>query len=98
MIDIGGDRYLMMGHLRQGSIKVNVGERVSEGQQIARVGNSGHTKRAPHPHSGADVADRDRGHSDDRLTADAENPAHLSAALPRCEPQPGRRRNVAVGC
>ena len=98
VIDIGGDRYLMMGHLRQGSIKVNVGERVSEGQQIARVGNSGHTKRAPHPHSGADVADRDRGHSDDRLTADAENPAHLSAALPRCEPQPGRRRNVAVGC
>jgi len=38
-----------MGHLRQGSIKVKVGERVREGQPIARVGNSGHTS-APHIH------------------------------------------------
>ena len=49
VIDIGGGRYLMMGHLREGSIKVNVGERVREGQQIARVGNSGNTS-APHIH------------------------------------------------
>jgi hypothetical protein len=49
VIDIGGGRYLMMGHLRQGSIKVNVGERVREGQQIARVGNSGNSS-APHVH------------------------------------------------
>ncbi len=37
----------MMGHLRQGSITVHVGERVNEGQPIARVGKSGHTS---HPH------------------------------------------------
>jgi hypothetical protein len=49
VIDIGGGRHLMMGHLREGSIKVNVGERVREGQQIARVGNSGNTS-APHIH------------------------------------------------
>jgi hypothetical protein len=49
VVDIGGGRYLMMGHLRQGSITVNVGERVREGQQIARVGNSGNTS-APHIH------------------------------------------------
>lgn len=49
MIDIGGDRHLMMGHLRQGSITVRVGDRVSEGQPIARVGNSGHSS-APHLH------------------------------------------------
>jgi peptidase M23-like protein len=46
VIDIGG-HYLLMGHLRQGSIIVNVGERVTEGQQIARVGKSGHSS---HPH------------------------------------------------
>jgi murein DD-endopeptidase MepM/ murein hydrolase activator NlpD len=39
----------MMGHLRQGSINVAVGERLNEGQQIARVGNSGNTS-APHIH------------------------------------------------
>jgi murein DD-endopeptidase MepM/ murein hydrolase activator NlpD len=49
VIDIGGGRYLMMGHLREGGIKVNVGERVREGQRIARVGNSGDTS-APHIH------------------------------------------------
>ena len=49
VIDIGGGHYLMMGHLRQGSITVAVGDRVSEGQPIARVGNSGNTS-APHIH------------------------------------------------
>jgi hypothetical protein len=47
VIDIGGGRYLLMGHLRQGSIAVNVGDHVTEGQPIARVGKSGHTS---HPH------------------------------------------------
>ena len=47
VIDIGGGRYLLMGHLRQGSITVHAGDRVIEGQQIARVGKSGHTS---HPH------------------------------------------------
>jgi hypothetical protein len=47
VIDIGGGRYLLMGHLRQGSITVNVGGRVSEGQPIARVGKSGYSS---HPH------------------------------------------------
>ena len=47
MIDIGGGHYLMMGHLRQSSITVHVGEQVTEGQPIARVGKSGHTS---HPH------------------------------------------------
>ena len=47
VIDIGGGRYLLMGHLRQDSITVNVGEPVTEGQPIARVGKSGHSS---HPH------------------------------------------------
>ena len=49
VIDIGGGRYLMMGHPRQDSITVRVGDRVREGQPIARVGNSGHSS-APHLH------------------------------------------------
>ena len=39
VIDIGGGHYLLMGHLRQGSIAVNVGEPVTEGQPMARVGS-----------------------------------------------------------
>ena len=49
VIDIGGGRYLMLGHLRENSITVRVGDRVNEGQPIARVGNSGHSS-APHIH------------------------------------------------
>src|SRR4051794_18473481 len=47
VIDVGGGHYVLMGHLRQGSITVNVGEGVTQGQPIARVGKSGH---ASHPH------------------------------------------------
>ena len=47
VIDIGGDRYLLVGHLRQGTVAVKVGERVTEGQPIARVGKSGDSS---HPH------------------------------------------------
>jgi murein DD-endopeptidase MepM/ murein hydrolase activator NlpD len=49
VIDIGGGRHVMMGHLRQDSITVRSGDRVREGQPIARVGNSGHSS-APHLH------------------------------------------------
>ena len=49
VIDVGGGHHLMMGHLRENSITVRVGDRVRKGQPIARVGNSGNTS-APHIH------------------------------------------------
>jgi hypothetical protein len=49
VIDIGGGRYVMMAHIKQGSIAVNVGDQVRRGQPIALVGNSGNTSE-PHLH------------------------------------------------
>jgi D-alanyl-D-alanine carboxypeptidase len=49
VIDIGGNRYIEIGHLRPGSINVAVGDRVTAGQPIAQVGNSGNTSE-PHIH------------------------------------------------
>jgi hypothetical protein len=49
VMDIGGGRYVMMGHLEQGSALVGVGDRVRLGQPLARVGNSGNTSE-PHLH------------------------------------------------
>jgi hypothetical protein len=49
VIDIGRGRFIMMGHLRPGSIRVRVGDRVRAGQEIAQVGNSGNTDQ-PHLH------------------------------------------------
>jgi hypothetical protein len=49
VIDIGRGLYVAMVHLKQGSVKVSVGQEVRRGQPIAQVGNTGNTG-APHLH------------------------------------------------
>jgi hypothetical protein len=49
VVDIAGGRYVVMAHLKQGSVTVQVGDVVRRGQHIAAVGNNGHTN-APHLH------------------------------------------------
>jgi len=41
--------YVLLAHLRQGSVRVEAGEQVAAGQPIARVGNTGNTTE-PHLH------------------------------------------------
>jgi hypothetical protein len=48
-IQIGPDRYVLLGHLQAGSVEVVEGDRVKAGQRIARCGNSGNTT-LPHLH------------------------------------------------
>ena len=47
--DLGEGNYALYAHLKTGSIKVKAGDRVSSGQVIALLGNSGNTD-APHLH------------------------------------------------
>jgi murein DD-endopeptidase len=49
VIDIGNGRFAAYAHLRQGSLRVAVGDKVAEGQLLARIGNSGNTL-GPHLH------------------------------------------------
>ena len=49
VIDIGGGHFAFFGHLTPGSLKVQLGDRVTRGQPIARLGNSGQSE-APHLH------------------------------------------------
>ena len=49
VVDIGDGHFVLMGHLRQGSLRVGVGDRVRTGQELAEVGNSGNTDE-PHVH------------------------------------------------
>jgi Peptidase family M23 len=49
VLDLGGQRYVMLAHLKQGSARVAVGDKVKRGQPIAQVGNSGDTSE-PHLH------------------------------------------------
>jgi murein DD-endopeptidase MepM/ murein hydrolase activator NlpD len=49
VMDIGGGRYVLMAHLKQGSVTVSVGDVVRRGQLVAAVGNNGHSDE-PHLH------------------------------------------------
>jgi murein DD-endopeptidase MepM/ murein hydrolase activator NlpD len=49
VLDLGGGRYAFYAHLQPGSLKVKVGDRVSRGQVIGLVGNSGNSTE-PHLH------------------------------------------------
>lgn len=49
IIKKGDDVYCLMAHARKGSIRVRVGQKVTEGQIIAEVGHSGNST-APHLH------------------------------------------------
>ena len=49
LLDHGGGVYSVFGHLRQGSVRVKVGERVRKGDEIGEVGASG-SSLFPHLH------------------------------------------------
>ncbi|MNC46515.1 Murein DD-endopeptidase MepM [compost metagenome] len=49
VIDHGGGVWTLYGHIREGGIKVSVGERVSRGQTIAESGATGRVT-GPHLH------------------------------------------------
>ena len=49
VVEMGPGRFAVYAHLRPGSISVAVGDRVEAGQEIGRIGNSGHSL-APHLH------------------------------------------------
>jgi murein DD-endopeptidase MepM/ murein hydrolase activator NlpD len=59
-LDLGDGRYAFYGHLRTGSVEVEVGERVRRGQVIAQVGFTGHAGRPQlHFHVGDAIASLD---------------------------------------
>ncbi len=49
VLDIGGGRYVLYGHLQQGSLRARAGEQVRAGQVIGQVGDSGNSGE-PHLH------------------------------------------------
>lgn len=49
-LDLGNGRFAFYEHLQQGSVRVKVGQRVSRGETIARVGSSGSVSSGPHLH------------------------------------------------
>ncbi|MFP5406048.1 MAG: M23 family metallopeptidase, partial [Gammaproteobacteria bacterium] len=48
-LDLGQGRYAFYAHMKKGTVKVRIGERVCRGQVLGKVGNTGNTS-APHLH------------------------------------------------
>jgi hypothetical protein len=48
-LDVGGGQFAYYMHLRTGSLRVKAGDHVKQGQVLARIGNSGDSRR-PHLH------------------------------------------------
>ena len=56
-----GTAHVLLGHFRQGSLRVQAGDTVGRGQQVAEIGNSGNTSE-PHLHIHAQRAATDPDH------------------------------------
>jgi murein DD-endopeptidase MepM/ murein hydrolase activator NlpD len=57
VVDIGEDAYVLVAHLRRGSLRVGPGDRVRAGDVLGECGNSGNTSE---PHVHVQVMDRSR--------------------------------------
>ena len=49
-LDLGNGRFAFYEHLREGSVRVKVGDRVTRGQAMAQLGSSGSVSSGPHLH------------------------------------------------
>ena len=80
VVDIGGGRYVVLAHLKQGSVTVQVGDVVRRGQPLAAVGNTGHTNE---PHLHLQIQDSPTGKEDaDRTYPMAFRNVHITRGGP----------------
>ena len=87
VIDLGNSEFAFLGHMRQGSVAVSVGDTVAVGDELGRCGNSGNTSE-PHLHmhlqTTPDLADGEG------LPAQFANYLADGAPVERGEPQAGQ--------
>jgi hypothetical protein len=85
IIDHGNGEFSLLGHLRQGSLRVKIGDRIRQGQAIAR--DRGVGQRRIHPASPLRAQDRhDHG---------GRRPSGAISAISRCFRVHGQSRSQA---
>lgn len=94
VLDLGHGEYAFLAHLRQGSLAVQEGDRVQQGQQLGECGNSGNTSE---PHLHVHLQDSPRFGDGDGLPAQFQDYLADDEPVTRGEPRRGQRVVNAPG-
>ena len=93
---VGPGIYLIYAHMKPGSVRVRVGQRVRSGQLLGKLGNSGQLGHATPPSPGPDHAQFRRRRPAVRLqTLPVSRPDHQPGPLRR-DPRPAAQRTAAL--
>ena len=93
-LEVAPDEYLFIAHLQSGSVTVEVGDRVTAGQVLGRVGNSGNSSE---PHVHLHLQDSERVYFGEGIPFFFHDYEQAGIVVPRGMPEGGRRDRRYVG-
>ena len=93
-LEVAADEYLFIGHLQPGSVTVEVGDRVTAGQVLGDVGNSGNSSE---PHVHLHLQDSKRVYFGEGIPFFFHHYEQGGMVVPRGMPEGGRRGQRYVG-
>ena len=93
-LEVASGEYLFVGHLQPGSVQVAVGDRVTVGQQLGRVGNSGNSSE---PHVHLHLQDTRRRYFSEGIPLYFHRYRQAGRVIERGMPQGGQTRGRYVG-
>ena len=93
-IEVAPNEYLFIGHLQPGSVRVQVGDHVTVGQRLGRVGNSGNSSE---PHVHLHLQDTPRPYFGEGIPFYFHRYSHAGRVVERGMPEGGRSRRQYAG-
>ncbi len=93
-IEVAPDEYLFIGHLQPGSVRVQVGDHVTVGQRLGKVGNSGNSSE---PHVHLHLQDTPRPYFGEGIPFYFHRYSHAGRVVERGMPEGGRSRRRYAG-
>ena len=93
-LQVAPEEYLFVGHLQPGSVRVAVGDRVTVGQPLGRVGNSGNSSE---PHVHLHLQDKRRRYFGEGIPLYFHRYRHAGRVVERGMPEGGQTRSRYSG-
>ena len=93
-IEVAPNEYLFIGHFQPGSVRVQVGDHVTGGQRLGKVGNSGNSSE---PHVHLHLQDTPRPYFGEGIPFYFHRYSHAGRVVERGMPEGGRSRRRYAG-